>query len=141
MSKLTVTRGLPGSGKSTWAREQQANNPKLWRVNRDDLRAMLRPTWIYGNADAEGWCTAAQYGAIRDLLDANADVVVDDTNLMPEVVDMYRKLAKAYGAEFEVKDFTEVPLEDCIERDAARPEPVGEEVIRRMHDKYLAGAK
>ncbi|HEX2774665.1 MAG TPA: AAA family ATPase, partial [Micromonosporaceae bacterium] len=38
MTRLIVTRGLPGSGKTTYARTLQ---PRVVRVNRDDLRRML----------------------------------------------------------------------------------------------------
>ena len=42
---LFITRGLPASGKSTWAREQLAKAPlgTVVRLNRDDLRRMSRP--------------------------------------------------------------------------------------------------
>ncbi len=133
--KLTITRGLPGSGKTTWARAQPG-----WRVNRDDLRAMFCTGWEYGDPAAEEALTEAQHRAICALLLHRRDVVVDDTNLRQEHVNALRQLADAYGAEFVVKDFTGVPLETCLERDAARPEAdrVGEHVIRGMHSKYLA---
>lgn len=33
------------------------------------------------------------------------------------------------------KDFF-IPLQDCIDRDAKRPNPIGEEVIRKTYEKY-----
>ena len=39
--RLIVLRGLPGSGKSTWAREYMAQRSGAVRINRDDLREML----------------------------------------------------------------------------------------------------
>lgn len=44
MTTLTITKGLPGSGKTSWARQQPG-----WRVNRDTLRAMLAPMWKHGD--------------------------------------------------------------------------------------------
>jgi hypothetical protein len=40
-----------------------------------------------------------------------------------------------------VHDFTDVPLEECIRRDTERDpaDRVGEEGIRRMHGRNLAG--
>lgn len=38
-----------------------------------------------------------------------------------------------YSLEF--KDFF-IPLQDCIERDSKRPNPIGEEVIRKTYEKY-----
>lgn len=37
--------------------------------------------------------------------------------------------------EIEFKDFF-IPLQDCIERDSKRPNPIGEEVIRKTYEKY-----
>lgn len=143
MSKLVITRGLPGSGKSTWAREQQAADLDLWRVNRDDLRAMVRPTWTHGDKEAEEILTMVQHAVIRVLLEStDMSVVVDDTNLHSDHVRQLEQIAYEIDEVllFEEHDFTDVPLETCIERDAARPNPVGREVIERMHAKYLAGA-
>lgn len=39
MSGVIVLRGLPGSGKSTWAKEWVAGDPdNRVRINRDDIR-------------------------------------------------------------------------------------------------------
>lgn len=135
MTTLTITRGLPGSGKTTWARQQPG-----WRINRDDLRAMLRPTWDYGNREHEELCTLAQHAAVRALL-ANVDVIVDDTFLHPEHVDEMRRLAEYADVEFHIQDFTEVPLDLCITRDSGRFDPVGAEKIRAMYYRYLARAE
>jgi hypothetical protein len=42
-----------------------------------------------------------------------------------------------------VHDFTDVPVDECIRRDAERDpvDQVGEEAIRRMHGRYLAGKR
>ena len=135
MATLTITRGLPGSGKTTWARGLRAV-----RVNRDDLRTML-----HGRAGYQGWAerqvTIAAYAQIEALLRAGVDVVCDDTNLRHRTVRDLRDLAARAGAGFAVHDLTEVPLEVCLARDAARTDrpPVGEAVIREMYRRYLAG--
>lgn len=42
MAKLIITRDLPASGKTTWARSWVAEDPiHRTRVNRDDIRAMF----------------------------------------------------------------------------------------------------
>jgi len=137
MTRLLITRGLPASGKTTFARKLQ---PRVVRVNRDDLRRMLHGERLYTQW-AEGQVTQAQRAAVEALLRAHADVIVDDTNLRNRTVRDWVELAARLGARFEVHDFTDVPLEECIRRDVSRPEPdrVGEEAIRRMHARYLAG--
>lgn len=37
--------------------------------------------------------------------------------------------------ELEFKNFF-IPLQDCIDRDAKRPNPIGEEAIRKTYEKY-----
>lgn len=137
MTRLLITRGLPASGKTTFARKLQ---PRVVRVNRDDLRRMLHGERLYTQW-AEGQVTHAQRAMVEALLRAHADVIVDDTNLRTRTVRDWADLAARLGARFEVHDFTDVPLEECIRRDVSRPagDQVGEEAIRRMHARYLAG--
>lgn len=35
-----------------------------------------------------------------------------------------------------IKDFTDVPLDVCLERDSKRENPIGEDVIRGIFNKY-----
>ncbi|WP_422646953.1 AAA family ATPase [Actinoalloteichus caeruleus] len=139
VTALIATRGLPGSGKTTWAKRYVAKSgDRAVRVNRDDLRVMLHGAASHRGA-TERQVTAAQHALIRAQLDLGVTVVVDDTNLRARYLRELRDLARRSGADFEVRDFTSVPLEDCVARDAAREEPVGEGVIRDLWRRYLAG--
>jgi predicted kinase len=135
---FTITRGLPGSGKTTWAREQ----PGAVRVNRDDLRRML-----HGGPLGFGWAevqvTVAQRAQIEALLRAGVNVICDDTNLRARVARELFDLGRQCGADVVFRDFTDVTLEECIARDAGREGDarVGEEAIRGMFQRYLAGRK
>jgi predicted kinase len=137
MTRLLITRGLPASGKTTFARKLQ---PQVVRVNRDDLRIMLHGRRLFTQW-AEGQITRVQRASVEALLRAHADVIVDDTNLRAKTVREWAEMAARFHATFEVHDFTDVPLEECIRRDAERTgdDHVGEEAIRRMHQRYLAG--
>ncbi|MGW0431164.1 phosphatase domain-containing protein [Micromonospora sp. NPDC003197] len=139
MTRLILTRGLPASGKTTFARELQ---PSVVRVNRDDLRRMLHGERLFVHW-AESQVTTAQRVQVEALLRARVDVCVDDTNLRSKTVREWAELAARLGATFEVHDFTDVPVDECVRRDAVRPEQdrVGEEAIRRLHERYLAGRK
>jgi predicted kinase len=138
MPTLTITRGLPGSGKTTWAKEQAG----AVRVNRDDLRRMLHGGRL-GTDQAEKQVTIAQNAQVDALLRAGVNVIVDDTNLRQRVARDLRRIATLAGADFMVQDFTTVPLEVCVQHDAGRPvgEQVGRAVIERIHGKYLAALK
>lgn len=131
--KLTITRGLPGSGKTTWAKAQ----PDVWRVNRDEIRAMFTGPWDYSNTVMENLVTLLQNDAIRVLLNRDRHVIVDDTNMRWADVTGLIRVAHECHALVEVREFLHVPVEVCIERDAARERPVGREVIMGMYQQYM----
>ena len=72
MPTLTITRGLPGSGKTTWAKQQDGHV----RVNRDELRRML-----HGGPLHTGWAevqvTLAQQAQVDALLRAGLFLRLD----------------------------------------------------------------
>lgn len=134
MTQLILTVGLPGSGKSTWAREWVAEDPsRRARVNRDDLRTMLRGKLVWGDRDLEEQVTIVQHISIRALLLRGISVVVDDTNLNQVTLDTLTSIGQVYGAQVVIQRM-DTPVEECIRRDALRPpdQRVGEQVIRKM---------
>jgi predicted kinase len=141
MANLLITRGLPGCGKTTYAREWvAADRERRARVNRDDLRVMLdHGQFVKGVTEPR--VLAARDAAILSLLSKGVDTICDDTNLPQRTARDLATLAKRAGAQLTVIDLTDVPLETCLERNAARTDkpPVPEAAIRDMHARYLAG--
>ncbi len=139
MAKLIATRGLPGSGKTTWAEkyilEREAGT--VVRVNRDSLRAMCHAGRWKGDK-TERMIRQFRNQIVKDALFRRADVIVDDTNLSRHTLGELESIAADCHAEFEIRDFTDVPLDTCIERDLRRTNSVGEKVIRRMYREHLA---
>lgn len=135
MNTVTLTKGLPASGKTTFAKELVANSKgKCKRISKDDLRAMLdNGKWSKHN---EEFIIKVRDMLILEAINNNYDLVVDDTNLAPKhffhITDMVKGKANV-----EVKDFTDVPLEACIARDQKRQNYVGEKVILEMYNRYL----
>ena len=123
MTRLLITRGLPASGKTTFARKLQ---PYVVRVNRDDLRRMLHGRRLFTQR-AEAQVTHAQRAAVEALLRAHTDVIVDDTNLRAKTVREWAELAARCHATVEVHDFTDVPLDECLHvgRHAVRNDDAG----------------
>ncbi|MFJ9413648.1 AAA family ATPase [Streptomyces sp. NPDC101227] len=138
MPVVHVMTGLPASGKTTAARKLQAESDgRMRRVNLDDLRTMLDiPAPERGRSYAhEQTVLATQDAAVRAAVDGGFDVVVDNTHLTPHIPKRL-KAAVAGQAAFVVHDFTDVPVEECIRRDAGRERAVGEEIIRILADKH-----
>lgn len=133
MRTVTLTRGLPASGKSTWAKELVAqSNGTIVRVNMDDIRAMLALPY---SKDAEELALQIQDKTIVQAVKAGKDVVVDNTHIEKKMPTRIKKLFDGDVA-FEVKDFSHVNVEECVTRDVYRgicgERSVGEQVIRRM---------
>lgn len=135
MSKLIICRGLPASGKSTWAKQWVLEDPEhRIRVNQDDIRLMLGKYWV---PSREKLVQEIQFDAILKALSRGFDIVIDNTNLNKKVLDGFDRLIKTYkDYEIEYKDFFDTPLSVCIERDKNRDLQVTEKVIRSFYNNY-----
>lgn len=139
MTVLVATRGLPASGKTTWARKWVAEAPtERHRVNKDDFRYMLNAGY-FEKGITEKLMLDARDAAVSALLKDGIDVVCDDTNLPSDSLKRLVKLAETAGTDFEVEDFTDVSLDICLERNKVRAEHIDDDVITVMHDKFLKG--
>lgn len=137
--KLIICRGIQGSGKSTWAKQWCHEDPKhRVRFNNDDIRNMLGDYWV---PDREKLVTEAKANMITFALITGYDVVVDNMNLNPKEDMWIRTLCtniekdKGIHIDIEYKDFF-IPVEECIRRDAMRPNPIGEKVIKDTWRRY-----
>ena len=135
MSKLIICRGLPASGKSTWAKQWVLEDPEhRIRVNQDDIRLMLGKYWV---PSREKLVQEIQFDAILEALSRGFDVVIDNTNLNKKVLDGFDRLIKTFkDYEIEYKDFFDTPLSVCIERDKNRDLQVSEKIIRNFYNNY-----
>ena len=141
--KIILTRGLPASGKSTWAVEYVKNsNGKAKRVNKDLLREMI-DAGVYSKPN-EQLILEARDALVNGFLHGKAEtIIIDDTNFEQKHFDKMQKYADAYkkyvgtDVTVEYKDFLDVSLDVCLERDSLRAKPVGEKVIKDMHQRYI----
>jgi predicted kinase len=133
MTTITLCRGLPASGKSTWAKQQvEESNGQIVRVNMDDIRAMVGLPY---SKDAEAIALDIQDKAILAAVKAGKDVIVDNTHIEKN---MPKRIKRLFDGEvlFKVQDFSHITTEDCITNDWSRAidgeRSVGETVIRKM---------
>lgn len=135
MAKLLMLRGLPASGKSSYARTLQKSASGNWvRVNNDELREIFHAgRWSKHN---EVLIEIIRETTIKSALFRGDNVVVDNLNLHPKHKEWLQKIAKEHNVTFEIKNF-DTPVEECIRRDALREKPVGKKVIMRWYNEYL----
>lgn len=140
MPKLILCRGLPASGKSTWALQQLKQYPGQYkRINRDLLREMLDGG--EHNRHNEANIVDAEYELAELFLLRGYDVIIDDTNLKKETLDLWKRFMEHMGdsCTLEIEDFTHVPLEECLKRNRERKDkkPIPEQDIINMHKHLL----
>lgn len=142
MKKIILTRGIQGSGKSTWAKEYVSEKPEeRIRFNNDDIRNMLGKYWV---PSREGVVKHLKKEFMKYAMDNGYDIVLDNMNLNQKEVAWVEGVIKDHNRnafnenckyEMEFKDFF-IPVEECILRDKQRPNPIGEKVIRETFRKY-----
>jgi predicted kinase len=120
MIKVVVLTGIPGSGKSTWAKAEVAKDPANWvRINNDDLRAMMNGSvW---SQEYEKMITDLRKHILRDALKRGKSVIIDNLNINKRHWEETCQIAKSVNADIQVfeKVFF-VELAEAMERNAKR---------------------
>ena len=144
MKKIILTRGIPASGKSTWAKQEVLKDPEhSIRINRDDLRNMSGKYWV---PTREHYIEACKGIILISAMNFQFDtIIIDEMNLNPKKIWKLKGEIAMMNNAFkegldkyvvEIKDFTNVPLDVCLERDSKRENPIGENVIIGIFNKY-----
>jgi predicted kinase len=132
--EIILLCGIPAAGKSTWSLDYVTKNPNWIRLNRDDMRYMFKGVGVTV-PKIEKLITNTLYDAVHKALNANLNVIVDQTNLkesyINEFIDEF-----IYKADISFRIF-DISIDKAIERDSKRERKVGEEVIRKMNKDYL----
>lgn len=139
MRTIHAPRGLQAAGKTELSRciaaatgavhvELDAHRRRLW----PDCPPSWDPYRGPGLAVQEAF-----EAEITALLAAGRVVIADRTNLNPEGLRRLERLAP--DVRIVIHDLRQVPLADCLARDAARPPAtrVGADGIRALHRRWL----
>lgn len=151
MNKLIVTRGIPGSGKTTFAKKWVLEDPEgRVRINQDDIRRMMGKYWV---PSRERLTKMIFLLALSAALTLKYDIVLDNMNMDPVHFEKLVRFIKGRNKrawlfhpfskrkreemqyEIEEKRFT-TPLKVCIKRDSKREEPIGAKKISSIYNKY-----
>lgn len=139
MTTLTILRGLPGSGKSTWARQHADSNTVI--VSLDGLRTMMaggRQAWHETmNPQMNRILVRQAHTIISDLLAKGVNVISDSQHVNPRFCVDEVRIASRHKAHVETVTF-DVPLDELLERNMTRVESdrVPEEYLRTQYETW-----
>jgi predicted kinase len=123
--ELTITVGLSGCGKSTWANaEVYRTRGGTVRLNRDEMRKMLFAN-VEWNQFNENLVRNIQHEGARQALQMGKNVIIDDTNCIRQTRQKWEEFAQQMRVKFRIVMFT-TDVKVCIERDKSRGEICGE---------------
>lgn len=83
----------------------------------------------------EALISAYEESLINIALNRKYNVIIDATNLNPETVSKWRRIASNFNAKLETKEFY-VPFKEAVKRDKNRDLQIGEDVILGFYRRY-----
>lgn len=145
--ELIVARGIPASGKSTYAVQWVAEDPtNRVRINRDDLRMELFNTWMpldakgFPDKNKEAQVTNLEHKRIAEALRNGKSVIVDNTHLSNKPILQLRRIAAQHNVPVRNKDFP-ITLEEAKRRNSLRDRKVPDHVIANMFKRLGPGGQ
>ena len=119
MRILLLMRGVPGSGKSTFIKEQGL---KPYTLSADVLRLLYASPMRITQADgASAHILTSRCGrfclqTLEERMKRGCFTVVDATNIRGRDITAYKKLANEYKYRVYVVDFTDITIEEAKKR-------------------------
>ena len=124
MRYLVFLRGIPGSGKSTFVKE---NGLEPYTISSDAVRILLKPPVLSltGKLIISQKISRRVWGLIYSLIKSRMEegefTILDATNAGNADIAKYRKLVRNYRYKAFCVDFSDVPVELAKERNLKRP--------------------
>lgn len=144
---VTILKGCPGSGKSTWASKVVKYDAGTVIVSRDSIRASLGKYWV---PSRENLVTDIEYSMIEKALLRRYNVIIDATNLnktfLQRLEDHISSISTFNNINVNIiyKEFN-VSLWKLVLRDAKRGlfggRYVGYKVIKSFYDRYYKNTR
>lgn len=135
---LLIARGIPGSGKSTFMEEKGLTpfvlSPDHLRLLHQSPRMKTDGTWHIAHEHEK-----AVWKLVMELTEKRMKqgdfVIIDATHTRAKDINQYRTLAHTYRYRVMCLDFSSVPLDTCLERNAMRDgyKRVPDEAVHKLH--------
>ena len=141
MLEILLTRGLPSSGKSTYAKKLVANGSHV-RVNKDDLRALMHSSKF--SDENEKMVLFMRDALVEECISKNRNVIVDDTNFDGRHFKKMCQIADKFNKDIVVREmYFPVTLEEALRRNTERIKLnttiCPNSVIENMYKRYVEG--
>ncbi len=134
--EVLVLTGIPGSGKTTLAKEWVDVDPlHRIRINMDDIRFMMGCKF---SRPREAVVKAGLHSMFNVALLNDFSVVIDNTNLRVKDIEHYLNLAKIHNYKFMLK-VMDTPYETCCYRNSKRDSKtrVPDDTMENMWNKFV----
>lgn len=144
MRNIFITRGLPGSGKSTFLKEHGLDNFCLSTDNLRQTFSGLTISSVTGdlaiNNDINAFVFSQLPKILKDRASRGETIVVDATHCSTTDFRLYKKIIQEHFYKGFCLDFSKIPLDECLKRNAQRPafKFVPENHILKMHEKLTS---
>ncbi|RPJ05132.1 MAG: hypothetical protein EHM28_12715 [Spirochaetaceae bacterium] len=136
---IVLVCGLPGSGKSHFAREYfKASGRK--RINRNEIRRHLFEMMSFGEPwkescyreEDEALVKHIEHKLLEHILFLKHKVLIDNISITSDsrkfYIDLAKKMNKTIGA-----IFLDTPVQDCMARNQKRKDPLPDSVISNLY--------
>jgi len=146
MRTLVLTRGTPGSGKSTWIK---SNNLFMYTLEPDFIRLMVQSPQLIKTGQQVISPTNDKYvwNLLFQMLETRMErgelVVVDATHSRTSQLNKYRQLAQAHRYRVVLVDFSDVPLQTALTQNRQRdsykhvPDEAIERTFYRLQTEHI----
>lgn len=141
MRTLVILRGCPGCGKSTWIKNMNLQNYTLCA---DDIRLLVQSPIIVPDTTIptisqrnDSYVWQLLFELLEERMKRGEFTVIDATHSKSSDFSRYNKLCEKYRYRKYYVDFSDVPIETCIERNKLREgyKRVPENVIEKMYSR------
>jgi len=128
--KAFVMVGIPGAGKSTYAKKL-AKKHNAVIVSGDCIRDQLETSGISSPCWVEVWDMVEE--EVAEAAEYGRNVIIDGTHVGADYRAETVTLLNSYGYTDVEAVILDLPIDRCIERNAARKRQVSDYLIEHMH--------